>query len=160
MMNENDIAEIANVNEETAMTELLATSEPIVPEVAAPAPAKPVPPPQRVTRRVYGAHKVYNSCITVGAFVYLAPAAIAGNFDKKSAVRMEFLVEGTGADAIVLDPDGNQWISAGENGGCGPRLSALPLASREEFKKIWHSMSFVERIAVIRQLVPAKNASK
>ena len=158
MMNENDsnvTTEIANANEEITMS-----SEQLEPVAAVTetSPAKPVLPPQRLTRRVYGAHKVYNTCITVGAFVYIAPASIAGSFDKKSAVRMDFLVSGAGADAVVIDLEGNEWICAGENGGCGPRLSALPLASREQFKKTWHSLSFSERMSIIRQLVPAKAA--
>ena len=145
--------------QENAMTDATADiSSAASTETAPAAEARPIPV-QRINRRVYGAHKVYNTCITVGAFVYLAPPAIAGNYDKKSTARLDFVVSGVGADAIVLDLDGNEWICAGENGGCGPRLSALPAEHREGFKKIWHSMSFSDRIAVIRRLVPAK-ASK
>lgn len=120
-------------------------------------PAAPVT--VKLTRRVYGAHKVYGTCITVGAFVFIPSVTTAAKFDKKSAARLEFSVTGTGAEAMVLDPEGEQWICAGENGGCGPRLSALPVEARAAFKASWHSMPFAERIAVIRELVPAKDAA-
>jgi hypothetical protein len=141
------------MNEEITTTESTETTTTLV-EVAPVTAAKPAPLPVRVTRRIYGAHKVYGTCITVGAFVYLAPLAVASAFDKKSNTRLEFLVEGDGAEAIVTEvATGDQWLCAGENGGCGPRLSALPAEFRTEFKSTWMNLSFAERIAIIRTLV-------
>lgn len=140
------------MNEETITTESTETTTSEVAPAAAPV-AKPALP-VRITRRVYGAHKVYGTCITVGAYVYLAPPNVAPLFDKKSNARLDFLVEGTAGDAIVTEAaSGERWICAGENGGCGPRLSALPAEFRAEFKSTWMNLSFAERIAIIRTLV-------
>lgn len=103
----------------------------------------PAPVTSTVTRRIYALHKVYGTCITLGAFVFAAPAnAAAAKLDKKSAVKGTFKVTGEGEAAEVLDEDGVQWIGMGENGGCGPRC---PKDLKEVYGKAWHAMSFAER---------------
>lgn len=116
------------------------------------------PEPQKIVRRIYAQHRTYGTCITVGAFVYIAPeGAAAAKLDKRSNVKARFTVLGEGADAVVRDEDGVQYIFAGENGGCGPRLSALKNESkRAALKSVWHSLSFAQRITIIKEnAVPA-----
>lgn len=123
---------------------------------AAPA-ARPV---IKVNRRIYAEHKVYGTCITLGAFVYCAPAtASAARLTKKDAVKADFTVQGEGYDAVVKDADDNLWYCMGENGGCGPRC---PANLKDAYGKAWHSMSFADRKALLAaaQAKPATEAAQ
>ena len=129
-------------------------------EVVTAAPATvtaPTPKPlQKFVRRVYGEHRIYGTCITLGARVYLAPEG--AKFDKKSVTRLAFARDGEGN---VFDSEGREWICGGENGGCGQRC---PAALKDEFGKNWHSMSFRERTELIKArtavTVPSAAAAK
>lgn len=113
-------------------------------QTPAPAAARPV---IKVNRRIYAEHKVYGTCITLGAFVYCAPAAsFAARLTKKDAVKADFTVQGEGYDAVVKDADDNLWYCMGENGGCGPRC---PANLKDAYGKDWHSMSFADRKALL-----------
>lgn len=117
-------------------------------EIAPVAPARPTPS-IRVNRRVYVDHKLHGTCITLSAVVYVAPKA--NMFPAKSAPKVDFIVE-NGQDGVrVFDTDGNEWLAAGENPGCGPRC---PVSMRETFGKAWVTLSHEQR----RQLIKATMA--
>jgi len=127
------------MSDETTNTESTETANAETITAAAPAP-KPL---SRHTRRVYVEHKVYGTCITVGAMVYIAPAGTT--FDKKVVYKLAF----TQQDGVVRDANGSEWLCAGENGGCGPRC---PAALKDKLGKVWHSMSFRERAELLKAL--------
>lgn len=104
----------------------------------------------KVSRRIYAEHKVYGTCVTLGAFVYAAPVG-ACTLTRKDAVKADFTVQGEGYDAKVTDSNGIDWLCMGENGGCGPRCPAQLKATHG---KGWHSMSFADRKALIASLTP------
>jgi hypothetical protein len=101
----------------------------------------------KVTRLIYVGHKVYGTCITLAAQVYVAPAGLP--YDKKIVYREDFTV----ADGVVKDMCGREWLCVGENGGCGPRL---PAHLKAQYGAAWHSMSFLARAELLKSLAPAK----
>lgn len=119
--------------------------------------ARPVPS-QTLTRRVYVDHKVYGTCITIGACVFVPPTGSYKHFTKKDAPRLDFRVTGAGENAEVVEIGlVSVWLYAGQNGGCGPRC---PAQLKDTFGKDWHSMSFADRAELIKVLkdhpIPAK----
>jgi hypothetical protein len=114
--------------------------------------AKPAPVQtgtQRVERKVYGEHKMFGTCITLGAVVYLAPASV--HVSKKDQVRMNFTVE----DGTVYDSEGREWVRQGENPGCGPRCPANLKATHGA---TWKGLTHAERREILKALTPATTA--
>jgi hypothetical protein len=113
--------------------------------------AAPAPVSVILERRIYTFHKTYGTCITVGARVFLAPAAL--QFEKKIVYRGKFrTIEGG-----VLDENGNVWVDGGENGGCGPRC---PASLKDKYGKTWHSLLKSERAEILKLLAtPAAPAT-
>lgn len=117
------------------------------PEAPVAAPAAPAPRPvpmQRINRRVYVDHKKFGTCITISATVYLCPAGTT--FAAKTAPKCDFIV----MDGRVFDANGAEWVSAGENPGCGPRC---PSGLRDTYGKTWASFTHAERKEILKALV-------
>ena len=123
-------------------------------EIAPAAAARPTPR-IRVNRRVYVDHKLHGTCITLSAVVYVAPKA--NMFPAKSAPKVDFIVENGQDGTRVFDLEGNEWLHAGENPGCGPRC---PVSMRAEYGKAWASFSHEERRQLIKlAMAPAAPAT-
>lgn len=120
--------------------------------------AAPAPVSELVVRRVYVEHRIYGSCITYEAMVFVpADAKLYTAYDKKSTPRIQFRITGKAENAEVIDvANGASWICVGENGGCGPRC---PLSLREQFKTTWHGLSRAERIEILKANAPKTAAA-
>lgn len=102
-------------------------------------------------RRIYTFHKVYGTCVTYDARVFLAPEGAV--FEKKIVYRDTFKV----FEGFLVDSQGRTWIDGGENGGCGPRC---PASLKDLYGKQWHGMPRAAREALLKELAEAaKNAA-